>query len=123
MNDGGVARISARGVPKSLGNKGVASRGVQDSATSGFPGNAEDTAGHSMQHAAACPHTHAPQVDATPTSSYAHAHARPIPGPAKTGPAVPATPALAWWLITVGVQFKPCLWCIYIGLAHYTVLQ
>ena len=30
----GVARISARGVPKSLGNKGVASRGVQDSATS-----------------------------------------------------------------------------------------
>ena len=25
-----------------------------------------------------------------------------------------------WWLITLGVQFKPCLWCIlYIGLAHY----
>ena len=41
-----------------------------------------------------CPHTHAgdrPQVGATPTSSYAHAHARPI---SKSGPAVPATPAL-----------------------------
>ena len=30
----GVARISARGFPKSLGNKGVASLGVRDSATS-----------------------------------------------------------------------------------------
>ena len=30
----GVARISARGVPKSLGNKGVASWGVRDSAKS-----------------------------------------------------------------------------------------
>ena len=30
----GVARISARGVPKSLGNKGVASWGVRGSATS-----------------------------------------------------------------------------------------
>ena len=25
-------------------------------------------------------------------------------------------------IITLGVQFKPCLWCIYIGLAHY-ILQ
>ena len=30
----GVARISGRGVPKSFGNKGVASWGVRDSATS-----------------------------------------------------------------------------------------
>ena len=30
----GVARISARGFPKSLGNKGVASWGVRDSAKS-----------------------------------------------------------------------------------------
>ena len=30
----GVAQISARGVPKSLGNKGVVSWGVRDSATS-----------------------------------------------------------------------------------------
>ena len=46
------------------------------SARGGFPGNAEDTAGHSSS-----PHTHAddpPQVGATPTSSYAHVHARPI---------------------------------------------
>ena len=23
-----------------------------------------------------------------------------------------------WWLITLGVQYKPCLWCIYIGLQY-----
>ena len=39
-------------------------------------------------------YTHAddpPRVGATPTSSYAHAHARPV---SKSGPAVPAMPAL-----------------------------
>ena len=51
------------------------------SARGAFPGNAEDTAGHSSSYIVLSAHTHAddpPQIGATPTSSYAYAHARPI---------------------------------------------
>ena len=47
----GVARVSARGVPKSLGNKGVASWGVRDSAKSNARAqfNAEEHAKHCVR--------------------------------------------------------------------------